>query len=146
MCGEGKVFALYTNCGCNTPSLALVLVSFQRWENELSLEKMDWNFIQSSAQMAIERAFGMLKGWWKILLKWVDMPLKQVPNLITTHLSLHNLCIIHKDNFNMQWLEEVIREMEHMKENVFGNLKEINLYYIVEQAIRDMKWLGNPKL
>jgi hypothetical protein len=46
----------------------------------------------------------------------------------------------------MQWLEEVIREMEHMKENVFGNLKETNLYYIVEQAIRDMKWLGNPKL
>ncbi len=77
---------------------------------------MDWNFIQSSAQMAIERAFGMLKGWWKILLKWVDMPLKHVPNLITTCLSLHNLCIIHKDNFNMQWLEEVIREMEHMKE------------------------------
>jgi len=95
--------------------------------------------------MAIERAFGMLKGWWKILLKRVDMPLRHVPNLITTCLFLHNLCIIHKDNFNMQWFEEVIREMEHMKEKVFGNLKETNLYYIVEQAIQDMKWLGNPK-
>jgi hypothetical protein len=89
--------------------------------------------------MVIERAFGMLKGRWRILLKRVDTPLRHVPNLITTCLSLHNYCIIHKDNFNMQWVKEAIHEMEHMKENFFGNLEEIDVYYIVEQAIQDMK-------
>jgi hypothetical protein len=36
--------------------------------------------------------------------------------------------------------------MEHMKEKFGGNLEEIDVYYIVEQAIQDIKWLGNPKL
>ncbi len=39
----------------------------------------------------------------------------------------------------MQWVKEAIHEMEHMKENFFGNLEEIDVYYIVEQAIQDMK-------
>ncbi len=69
----------------------------------------------------------MLKGRWKILLKRVDTPLRHVPNLITACLSLHNLCIIHKDNFNMQWAKEVTYEMEHMTEKVFGNLKETDV-------------------
>jgi hypothetical protein len=96
--------------------------------------------------MAIERAFGMLKRRWRILFKKVDTPLRHVPNLITTCLSLQNLCIIHKDNFNMQWVEKAIREMEHMKEKVFGNLKETYVNCIAEQVMQDMKWLGNPKL
>ncbi len=119
---------------------------FKGGKNELSPKKVHWNFIQSSTRMAIERAFGMLKGTWRILPKRVDTPLRHVPNLITTCLSLHNLCIIHRDNFNMQWVKEAIREMEHMKEKVFGNLKETNVYCIVEQTIQDMKWLGNPKM
>jgi hypothetical protein len=96
--------------------------------------------------MVIERAFGMLKGRWRILLKRVDTPLRYVPNLIITCLSFKNVDIIHKDNFNMQWVKKITYEMEQMKEKGFGNLKEIDVYHIVEQAIQDMKQLGNPKL
>ena len=39
-----------------------------------------WNFIQFSTRMAVERAFGILKGRWKIMLKRIDMPLRHVPN------------------------------------------------------------------
>jgi hypothetical protein len=46
----------------------------------------------------------------------------------------------------MQWVEEAICEMEHMRKKVFENLKDIDVYCIAEQAIQDMKWLGNPKL
>jgi len=46
----------------------------------------------------------------------------------------------------MQWVKKITYEMEHMKEKGFGNLKEIDVYHIVEQAIQDMKQLGNPKL
>jgi len=116
---------------------------FKGGNSELSPKKMHWDFIQSSTRMAIEKAFDMLKGRWKILFKRVDPPLSHVPNLIIVCLSLHNSCIIHKDNFNMQWVEEAICEMEHMKEEVFRNLKETNVYHITEQAIQDMKWLGN---
>jgi len=126
--------------------LALVLVSFKGGKSELSLEKMHWNFIQPSTWMVIKRIFGMLKGRWRILLKRVDTLLRHDPNFITTCLSLHNLCIIHKENFNMQWVEEATCEVEHMKKKVFEILKETDVYHIVEQAIQDMKQLGNPKL
>jgi hypothetical protein len=46
----------------------------------------------------------------------------------------------------MQWVKKITYEMEHMKEKGFENLKEIDVYHIVEQAIQDMKQLGNPKL
>jgi hypothetical protein len=71
--------------------------------------------------MAIEKAFNMLKGRWRILFKRVDITLSHIPNLIIVCLSIHNLCIIHKGNFNMQWAKEVICEMEHMKEKFEGN-------------------------
>jgi hypothetical protein len=34
----------------------------------------------------------------------------------------------------MQWAKEATCEMEYMKKKVFGNLKEIVVYHIVEQA------------
>jgi len=39
----------------------------------------------------------------------------------------------------MQWVKKITCEMEHMKEKGFGNLKEIDVCHIVEQAIQDMK-------
>ena len=67
----------------------------------LSKEKQYWNFIQSSTRMAVERAFGILKGRWRMLLKRIDMPLQNIPDIITACLCLHNLCIIHGDEFDL---------------------------------------------
>ena len=74
---------------------------FKGKKNGLSREKEFWNFIQSSTRMAIERAFGILKGRWRILLKRIDMLLQNVPNIITASLCLHNLCILENDDFDM---------------------------------------------
>lgn len=49
----------------------------------------------------------MLKGRWRILLKRIDVQLKNVPNLVATCLVLHNMCIIFGDQF---WKEEWMRE------------------------------------
>ena len=76
---------------------------FKGVQDELSKEKAHWNFIQSSTRMVVERAFGCLKGRWRILLKRIDVPLENLPDLVTTCICLHNLCIIHGDGFNMQW-------------------------------------------
>ena len=69
----------------------------------LSREKQYWNFIQSSTIMAVERAFRMLQGRWRILLKKIDMPLCSIPSMVTACLCLHNLCFIHADEFDMNW-------------------------------------------
>ena len=70
-------------------------------------EKNHWNYIQSSTRMAVEQTFSCLKGRWRILLKQIDVPLQNLPNLVTTYICLHNLCIIHGDGFNMRWATEV---------------------------------------
>jgi hypothetical protein len=57
--------------------------SFKGEKEGMSRAKAHWNFIQSSTRMVVERAFGNLKRWWRILLKRIDMPLKHVPDLVT---------------------------------------------------------------
>ena len=57
--------------------------------------------------MCVERAFGMLKGRWRILLKRIDVHLKNVYNLAATCLVLHNMYIIFGDHF---WKQELLRE------------------------------------
>jgi len=52
--------------------------------------------------MAMEKAFGVLKGQWKILLKKLDMPLQNVLDVITTSICFHNLCI-NIDVDNLTW-------------------------------------------
>jgi hypothetical protein len=72
----------------------------------LSAEKAHWNFIQSNTKMAVEKAFGILKGRWRILLKRIDMLLANIGDIFTTCICLHNLCIIHGDIFNKKWTRE----------------------------------------
>jgi hypothetical protein len=76
---------------------------FKGEKTGLSREKQYWNFIQSSTRMAVERAFGMLKGKWRIQLKNIDMSLHSISDMITACLCLHNLCIIHADEFEINW-------------------------------------------
>ena len=65
-----------------------------------------WNFIQSNSRMYVERAFGILKLCWRILLKKMDCSLQHVPSHVTTCLILHNLTIMHNDMFNVSWVNE----------------------------------------
>jgi hypothetical protein len=66
--------------------------------------------------MVIKRAFGILKGRWRILLKTIDMPLHHLPNIVIAIFCLHKLCIIHGDAFDMDWAREAKMEMQ-TKEN-----------------------------
>ena len=89
------------------PCRPWMLAPFKGHKDGLSREEYHWNFVQSSTRMCVERAFGMLKGRWRILLKRVDVHLKNVPDLVSTCLVLHNMCIIFGDTF---WREEWMRE------------------------------------
>ena len=65
--------------------------------------------------MAVERAFGMLKGRWRILFKKIDMPLRSILDMVIVCLCLHNLCLIYADGFDMNWARKV-------EENIFTKL------------------------
>jgi hypothetical protein len=68
--------------------------------------KAHWNFIQSSTKMSVERAFGMLKGKFKLLLKRVDIPLRHMLDLVMACICLHNMCIANSNGFDMDWALE----------------------------------------
>ena len=56
----------------------------------------------------------MLKGRWRILLKRIDVHLKNVPDLVSTCLVLHNICIIFGDTFwKSEWMREATEEMHN---------------------------------
>ena len=54
----------------------------------------------------MEIAFGRLKARWRRLSKQIDMDIENVPHVIAACCVLHNLCEVHGDSFNEEWLEE----------------------------------------
>lgn len=71
-----------------------MLASYKDHKDGFSREKYHWNYAQSSTRMCIEQTFRMLKGRWRILLKRVDVNLRNVPDLVSTYLDLHNMSMI----------------------------------------------------
>ena len=65
-------------------------------------------------RVVVEHAYGRLKGRWQCLLKRIDIDVRNVPELITACCTLHNICEVHGDSFNEDWLEgvEVTSEVE----------------------------------
>ncbi|HYP42886.1 MAG TPA: transposase family protein [Candidatus Nitrosocosmicus sp.] len=114
------------------PMRPCFILPFKGSKSRLSIEKQYWNFIQSSTRMAVERAFGILKGRWRILLKRIDIPLHHVPDVVTACICLHNLCLSHTDGFDMRWAKQAEEELERTRRGVFGKLHSIGMFHIAE--------------
>ena len=52
----------------------------------------------------MEHSYGKLKGRWRCLLKRLDVAIEDVPELVAACCVLHNLCEIHGDQFDEEWL------------------------------------------
>ena len=103
--------------------------------------KCHWNFIQSSTRMVVERVFGILKGRWRIILKRIDIPLRHVQNLVTTCICHHNLCIIHKDKFDLDWIKKVERLMQRESLEQIGQLEKPDIFMAAVEAAKEMRHL-----
>ena len=73
----------------------------------LSVAAKNFNYRLSRARMVVENAFGHLKGRWRCLLKRNDAATEDVPTIISACCVLHNICEIHKEQFDETWMEEL---------------------------------------
>ena len=53
----------------------------------------------SSARVTAEKGFGLLKCWWKCLLKFINNEVQNVPNIIITCFVLQNVRQIKHKNY-----------------------------------------------
>ena len=74
----------------------------------LTPEQKQFNYRLSRARVAVEIAFGRLKARWRRLSKQMDIHIDNVPYIITACCVLHNMCEVHGDTFNEEWLQDNI--------------------------------------
>ena len=72
----------------------------------VSRKQKKFNYQLSRARMVVECAFGRLKGRWRCLMKRNDSDLAFVPTIVNACCVLHNLCEVHGDGFDDDWLSE----------------------------------------
>lgn len=76
------------------------------------------------------------------------MPLRNVPDIIVTAtFYLHNLCIIHKDKFNMEWAVDAKKDLQKKTNRSLENLQSVNMFKAIEIFFRKTKELQkiNPE-
>ena len=69
----------------------------------LSPKQKNFNRCLSKARVVVEQAFGRLKGRWRCLLKRMDHLTENVPYIVSTCVTLHNVCELFGDNFHDDW-------------------------------------------
>ena len=79
---------------------------FKGGKTTLPGKKANWNFIQYSTKMCVERAFGILNGMWRVIMKRCEVPLRNMPDIAATCVVLHKLCIVNKEDIEKYWIVE----------------------------------------
>ena len=96
-----------------------------------SRERASYNKVHLSTIMVVERAFGCLKGRWKILHYGIDsQQLAYIVKVIHACCVLHNLCI----NNNDCWEDQLILD-EDAEDNTQNNDNNSDSYYNMENLI-----------
>lgn len=73
---------------------------------ELAPAKIAFNNRLSKARMTAERAFGLLKGRWRCLMKRCDCRIDNINSIISACCVLHNFCQVHGGEFEDITAEE----------------------------------------
>ena len=69
------------------------------------------------------------------------MLLRHVPNLVTACICLHNLCIIHKDKFDLDWAKEGEKLMQRDSLERIGQLEKPDIFMAAVKAAKEMRHL-----
>ena len=88
------------------PVRSCMYCPFKGGKTTLSGQEANWNFSQSSTRMCVERAFGILKGRWRVIMKRCEILLQNMPDIVATCVVLHNLYIVKKEGIEEDWIVE----------------------------------------
>ena len=61
--------------------------------------------------MCVEKAFGILKGRWRVIMKRCEIHLSNVPDIVATYVVLHNLYIITKEDIEQNLIVEAKKKL-----------------------------------
>ena len=92
------------------------------FSSSLNSEQKRCNYRLSRARVVVEIAFGRLKARWRRLAKQIDMHVDNVPHIIAACCVLHNMCEIHHDGFNEEWLQEIDHNQPENPPNASAHL------------------------
>ena len=95
------------------PLLPWLIKPFAQSPSLSASEKL-YNYRMCRGRVVVEIAFGRLKARWRRLTKQNEMSIRNVPNVIAACCTLHNVCEIHGDLFNEEWLEEINSETDDL--------------------------------
>ena len=78
----------------------------------LNHSQKKFNKALSSARVTIERAFGVLKGRWRCLLKRLDNNLENIPDIILACCVLYNITQLKGDSYtdNDDFIPQVLQD------------------------------------
>ena len=71
----------------------------------LTRQQKTFNYCLSRARVVVEHCFGRLKGRWRCLQKRLDVQICDAPEVVAACCVLHNICEVHGDAFDEQWVE-----------------------------------------
>ena len=85
----------------------------------LTAQKKNYNFLQSSTHVVVEKTFALLKGRFRKLKYYMDMEIQHIPESVIAAcvLHVHNLCLIDGDD-----MEEFLDQAEEVEVNNFQNI------------------------
>jgi len=66
------------------------------------------------------------------------MQLQNILGVIMLCIYLHNPCIIHGDNSNMEWVQKANYTMQMETNHLLGQFQHKDMFHVVEQAIKQM--------
>lgn len=84
--------------------------------------------------MCVERAFGILKGRWQILLRHLEMCLDNVAEIVGAYVCLHNLCVQQKEFGDESMLVEAKSWLLDANIHNFGDLQRARTMCILDYA------------
>lgn len=85
----------------------------------LTQYQRNYNLCHSSTRMVIERAFGLLKGRWRSLLYVLAVNrMDFVPYHVLACCVLHNICLLQKDELEMQDIIIDLQEAEVQRDRI----------------------------